>query len=161
MEPISNIVLIGVGATAATDLWALLRRRWLRVPAPNWALVGRWMVGVAQGRFVQARLAEVAPVPAEAAVGWSAHYLIGIAYAALLPMLWGAAWLRDPTPAPALLVGLATVLAPFLLMQPGMGLGVAARLAPQPWKSRLHSLLTHAVFGLGLYGSARLVAALS
>jgi hypothetical protein len=59
-----------------------------------------------------------------------------------------------------LLVGIATVLAPFLLMQPGMGLGVFARRAPHPWKARLHSLLMHAVFGLGLYASARLLVAL-
>jgi hypothetical protein len=160
MTRFANILLIGIGATAATDLWSLLRRRWLRMPAPDWALVGRWMAGVARGRFVRARIAEVAPVRGEAAIGWTAHYLIGIAYAAVLPMLWGEAWLRHPTPGPALLVGVGTVLAPFLLMQPGMGLGVAARLAPRPWKARLHSLLMHAVFGLGLYASARLVVAL-
>jgi hypothetical protein len=160
METFANILLIGLGATAATDLWSLLRRRWLRMPAPNWALVGRWMAGVAQGRFVHARLAEAAPVRGEAGIGWIAHYLIGIAYAALLPTLWGTPWLRNPTPGPALLVGIATVLAPFLLMQPGMGLGLAARFTPHPWKARLHSLLMHAVFGLGLYASARLVVAL-
>lgn len=161
MNPFANVLLIGLGATAATDLWSLLRRRWLKIPAPNWELVGRWMAGLAQGRFVHARIADAAPVRGEAAIGWTAHYLIGIAYAALLPMLWGLDWLRDPRPGPALLVGICTVLAPFLLMQPGMGLGVAARLVPQPGKARLHSLLMHAVFGLGLFASARFVVALS
>ena len=160
MNLIANVLSIGIGATALTDLWALLRRRWLWLPTPNWGLVGRWMAGMAHGRFVHARIADAAPVRGEAAIGWTAHYLIGIAYAALPPMLWGTGWLSHPTPGPALLVGVCTVLAPFLLMQPGMGLGVAARLAARPWHARLHSLLMHAVFGIGLYASARLVVAL-
>jgi hypothetical protein len=35
-----------------------------------------------------------------------------------------------------------------------MGLGIAARRAPNPAMARLHSLVTHAVFGLGLYLTA-------
>jgi hypothetical protein len=50
-----------------------------------------------------------------------------------------------------LLVGIGTVAAPFLLMQPGMGAGMAASRTPAPNAARLQSLLTHAVFGLGLY----------
>ena len=160
MNTFANVLLIGLGATAATDLWALLRRHWLRMPPPNWALVGRWMAGVPRGRLVHARIADATPVRGESALGWSAHYRIGLAYAALLPLQGGVGWRREPTPGPALRVGIGTVLAPFLLMQPGMGMGLAARLAPQPWKARLHSLLMHAVFGLGLYASARLVVAL-
>ena len=33
----------------------------------------------------------------------------------------------------------------------GMGAGIAASRTPTPWKNRLRSLLTHAVFGAGLY----------
>jgi hypothetical protein len=59
--------------------------------------------------------------------------------------------LHQPTLLPALGYGIATVTAPFLLMQPGMGAGVAARRTPRPDAARLQSLVTHAVFGLGLY----------
>jgi hypothetical protein len=55
---------------------------------------------------------------------------------------------------PALALGVATLAAPFLLMQPGMGAGIAASRTPRPGSARLHSLITHAVFGLGLYASA-------
>jgi len=55
---------------------------------------------------------------------------------------------------PALAVGIGTVAAPFFLMQPGMGAGIAASRTPRPNAARLQSLLTHAVFGLGLYVSA-------
>lgn len=46
--------------------------------------------------------------------------------------------------------------APFLLMQPGMGAGIAASRTPRPTIARLHSLLTHAIFGLGLYAASRI-----
>jgi hypothetical protein len=42
IEFLSRAVLIGFGATALLDLWALLLQRFFRVPAPNWGLVGRW-----------------------------------------------------------------------------------------------------------------------
>ena len=81
-------------------------------------------------------------------IGWTAHYLTGIAFAGILIGVFGTAWLG-----PALAVGIGTVIAPFFLMQPGMGAGIAASKMPRPNAARLQSLITHAVFGLGLYGA--------
>jgi hypothetical protein len=39
-------------------------------------------------------------------------------------------------------------------MQPSFGLGMAAARTPKPAQARLKSLVTHAVFGVGLYVSA-------
>ena len=93
----------------------------------------------------------------ESALGWGAHYLIGMAFASLM-LLWGEAWIRQPTLAPALLVGALTVAAPFLVMQPAMGAGIAASRTPRPGAARLQSLINHCVFGLGLYLSALAIA---
>ena len=73
---------------------------------------------------------------------------------------WGLAWARTPTPGPALLVGVATIAAPFLVLQPGMGAGIAASKTPRPWRARLRSLATHATFGVGLYLAGLVAAAL-
>ena len=51
----------------------------------------------------------------------------------------------------ALAFGIVTVLVPFLTLQPALGLGIASANAPHPWKARLRSLATHAVFGAGLW----------
>ena len=59
--------------------------------------------------------------------------------------------MRHPTLAPALIVGIGTVAAPFLLLQPGMGAGIAASRTPDPAAARMRSLVMHAVFGVGLY----------
>lgn len=156
MDVVVCTVLVGVGATVATDLWALVRRRVFGLALPNWGHVGRWIAHMRHGRFRHAAIARAEPVAHEAVLGWTAHYAIGMAFAALLPMLYGAAWFRSPSLLPALAVGIGTVLAPFLLMQPGMGAGLFASRTPRPGIARLHSLATHAIFGLGLYAAARL-----
>ena len=161
MEPMASTVLVGVGATALMDLWSLARRRLLGVPLPDYGHVGRWIGHMRHGRFRHQAIGRAAAVRHEAAIGWSVHYLIGIAYATLLPLLWGPAWLREPTLVPALAVGVGTVLAPFLLMQPGMGAGFFASRTPRPLVARIHSIATHAVFGLGLYLSASALRAIA
>lgn len=154
----AHAIAIGLGATAVMDAWVWLRRRWLGVPALNYAWVGRWVAHLPRGRFRHAPIAATPPVTGERAIGIIVHLLTGIAFAGILLALWGMPWVRQPTLAPALIVGIGSVAAPFLLMQPGMGAGVAARNTPHPTRARLHSLLTHAVFGVGLYLTAWILA---
>jgi hypothetical protein len=56
--------------------------------------------------------------------------------------------------APALLYGIGTVVFPFFVLQPSLGLGIASARSPRPARARLKSLATHAVFGAGLYACA-------
>lgn len=153
-EWILDAIAIGMGATAFMDLAALARKHLFGTPLANYALVGRWIAYMPHGRFIHRPIAASSPVIGEAAIGWAAHYGIGMIFAFLLLMLAGEEWARHPTVLPALAMGIASLAAPFLLMQPGMGLGVAARRMPHPGAARLRSLVTHSVFGLGLYGAA-------
>lgn len=157
MNLLYDSIVIGAGATAVMDLWATARTRLLDVPAPDYGLVGRWIGHLARGRFRHDAIRRSPPVRGEAAIGWTAHYAIGMGFAGALLAIAGGPWTRDPTPGPALAFGVATVLAPFLVLQPGMGAGIAARRTPRPWAARAQSLVTHAVFGLGLYSSALLL----
>ncbi|WP_428617727.1 DUF2938 domain-containing protein [Shewanella sp.] len=154
MTPLIDCLLIGLGATLIMDLWGLLRHPLLGMPLPSYYLVGRWLGHMPRGQFRHRAIAEAAPVPGETLIGWLAHYLIGVSFAALLLLVAGSKWLANPSLPPALAVGLVTVLAPFLLMQPAMGAGLAASRLPNPGPARLHSLITHGIFGLGLYLSA-------
>jgi hypothetical protein len=154
MDLLLSTLAIGAGATALVDLWAVVRTRLLDVPPPNYAYLGRWLAHMRHARFRHDAIAAARPMRGERAIGWIAHYAIGIAFAALLPAFWSAQWLRNPTPGPALIVGLFTVAAPFLLMQPGMGAGIAAHRTARPAAARMQSLVTHAIFGVGLYVTA-------
>ena len=126
MNNLLAISLIGIGATATMDLWSLLRKLLFGMTPPNYAMVGRWLAYMPQGKFRHTAIAASAPIRGEHFIGWTAHYVIGIAFAAALVAIAGEPWISHPTLGPALAVGVATVAAPFLLMQPGMGAGIAA-----------------------------------
>lgn len=143
--------LVGAGATATMDIWVAIRQRLFGLPALSYALVGRWLAYLLRGRFHHASIAASPQVRGEGAIGWIAHYLIGILFAAVLLTVRGIGWVCDPKVLPALSVGIGSVLAPFLIMQPGMGAGIAASRTSRPGAARLQSVITHAVFGLGLY----------
>ncbi len=153
-----SVLVLGIGATLVMDLWGLVRRALFGVPTPDYRLVGRWLAHMRHGQFVHRPIAASAPVAGESLLGWAFHYTVGIAFAALLVGLEGRAWMAQPTLLPALAVGLATVVAPLLLLQPGMGTGIAASKVPRPWHARFHSVVTHLVFGAGLYLSALMLA---
>src|SRR5690348_7177624 len=160
MDYLMGSLAIGIGATALVDVWALIRRRLFEIALPDYALVGRWIGHMARGRFRHESIARAAPIRSERLIGWVVHYATGIIFAGILSGIGGPAWMHKPTPPLALLVGIATVAAPFLLMQPGMGAGIAASRTPRPKAARVQSLLTHTVFGVGLFLSALLVSAL-
>jgi hypothetical protein len=99
-------------------------------------------------------------VRGELVLGWCAQHAIVVAFAALLLVSRGHDWAHHPTLAPALVMGLVTLLAPFLVMQPAMGLGVAASTTPKPNAARLRSVAAHTACGVGLYASAWIAALL-
>jgi hypothetical protein len=145
---------VGLGATAFMDLWALLLWRSFGVPLANYCLVGRWFCHMPKGAFAHTSIANASPKRLECAVGWIAHYVIGVAYAIGFVALVSGAWLLRPAFLPALVFGIATVLVPFLVMQPAFGLGIAASKTPSPLYARLKSLMAHTAFAVGLYVSA-------
>ena len=145
-----KLVLIGVGATAVMDAWSVIQKA-LGIPTLDYAMVGRWAGHVFRGKLMHSSIANARPVRGEVVLGWGIHYAVGIIFAAALVGIFGIRWLHTPTWLPALIVGVITVVIPFFVMQPAMGAGIAASRTPTPWKNRLRSLLTHAVFGAGLY----------
>jgi Protein of unknown function (DUF2938) len=143
--------LAGIGATLLIDLWALLLRRGFGIPSLDYCLLGRWLLHMPAGTFAHPSIGAAPRKPSECTVGWTAHYLIGTTFGVLFVLLVSGTWLERPTLLPALAFGVVTVLVPFLVMQPSFGLGVAASRTPRPNQARLKSLMTHTVFGVGLY----------
>lgn len=148
---------IGIGATVVMDLWGLLLRR-LGVATLNFAMVGRWAGHLLNGCLRHQAIAKAEPVRNELAWGWAIHYAIGVLFAMLLVAVVGEGWLLAPTLLPAVVVGVGTVVAPLCFMQPVMGAGFFASRTPTPARNCLKSLVTHFVFGVGLFLSAGLLA---
>lgn len=147
-------ILVGVGATLVMDVWALFLRRAFNIPSLNFCLVGRWLRHMSAGTFKHVNIAAAAKQPAECTLGWLVHYFTGITSALILVIATSGEWLEHPSLLPALLVGICAVLLPFFVMQPSFGLGIAAAKTSNPTQARLKTLITHTVFGVGLYVSA-------
>lgn len=153
---ITNAVIIGIGATIVMDLWGILLKSILGIVPLNYALVGRWLTYIPKGMISHNNIHTVKPVALEALIGWVVHYLIGIVFSTVLVILMGNTWLTSPSIVPAIIFGSFTVVFPYFIMQPCLGLGIAAAKTPKPNVARFRSLLTHTIFGLGLYFSAKL-----
>lgn len=155
--PFLSAIIMGLGATLTFDLWGQLLKHTLKITPSNICLVGRWLRTMPEGTFRHANIAAAPPKSAECTVGWIAHYLIGITFAVVFVALAGGDWLQNPTPLPAIAFGVSTVLAPFAIMQPAFGLGLAASRTPNPAQARVRSLMNHTAFGAGLYFAAWLL----
>lgn len=152
-ELVLRTVLIGIGATLVMDAWAFVLRRF-GVPSLSFALLGRWIGHLREGQWLHESIGKAAPVRGELVIGWCAHYSIGITFSAVLLATFGLPWARSPSLLPALIVGVATVLAPWFVLQPAMGAGIASSKTATPLFNSLKSLVTHAIYGLGLYLAA-------
>jgi hypothetical protein len=153
LEFAARSILIGAGATLVMDAWGAALRR-LGIRTLNFALLGRWAGHLPRGRWSHASIADADPVRHELLLGWCTHYAIGVSFAALLLATCGLGWARFPTLLPALCIGVVTVLGPLVVLQPALGAGIAFSKTPRPVFNSLKSLLTHTIFGLGLFLAA-------
>jgi hypothetical protein len=159
LDLVVRLIAIGVAGSAAMDLWSAVLRRRFGVPTLDYRLLGRWIGRMPTGRFVHERIGAAEPVPGERAIGWLAHYAIGVTFVFVLFAIWGRAWLEAPSIWPALAIGLGTIVAPWFVMQPAMGAGFAGSRSPNPTATRLRNLGTHTVYGIGLSVAAVAIAA--
>ncbi len=148
---------IGVGASVLMDVWNFLLKRVVGIPSLSYCLLGRWLLHMPQGRFSHVSISAAPQRRFECSAGWLAHYSIGVAFALVFLAIQSGDWLAQPTVSPALVYGIVTVVFPLFIMQPALGLGIAASKTPKPSQARLKSLATHTVFGIGLYLCALVV----
>jgi hypothetical protein len=150
-------VFIGVGATVVMDIYAIILKQFFSIKSLDYGILERWIGHFSHGQFYHKNITQSTPIKGEKIIGGITHYLIGITFSALLIFIWGIEWTKNPTIFPALIIGILTVAAPFFIMQPAFGFGIAASKTPNPKVARIKSLLTHSVYGVGLYLSALLL----
>lgn len=156
---ILKTAITGIGATLVMDLWSFCQKHLLKVPPLNYALVGRWILWLPRGKLCHNTIISTPGIHGELFTGWVFHYLTGIVFAFVPLVLNGSGWLNAPSLTTGLLAGALTLFAPFILLQPALGFGLAASRTPRPWLARMFSAIAHLVFGLGLYIAALVVRA--
>jgi hypothetical protein len=113
------------------------------------------------GKFTHKSIGSSPPIVHESILGWVFHYVVGCIYAALYLAYVNIAHVGQPTLVSAVLFGLVTILSPWLLMQPALGLGICASKAPRPTLVRMQNVIIHTIFGLVLYYSYQVPNALA
>jgi Protein of unknown function (DUF2938) len=144
-------ISIGIVATVCIDIWAAIAKYGLGLPTANWGMVGRWFGHMARGIFVHRPISGAPPIRNELAIGWIGHYVIGAFYGSAYLYIVQAVLSAQPSVISGLGFGLATLFAPWLIMQPAMGAGVFASRTPRPAVARLMNVSMHALFGVSLY----------
>lgn len=151
MEFIFKILFIGIVATIVIDLWATFSNKFLNFPRTNWAMVGRWLGHIPSGRLTHTSISSSPEIIRENLLGWVFHYFIGVVYAFFYIGFIVLAMGSEPSALSAWLFGLVTILSPWFIMQPSLGMGICASRTPKPNMVRLQNLAIHSIFGLTLY----------
>lgn len=151
-------LIIGLVGTLVFDLWNILAQRVLGIRAPNWSILGKWILAPFTGDRRRITPATVF-TPAQSYLGAAAHYAVGAGFGLALVLVMGAQWIAQPTVVAAVTAGVVSTLPAWLIIMPALGHGVAAARLPTRNKVRAATLVSHAVMGLGFYLGALMVLA--
>ena len=151
MDIVIQGLLVGIIATIGMDIWAAVAKHGLHLPTADWALVGRWFGHLPRGVFFHTAIVGSPKVSHELAIGWVAHYCTGMVYGAAYLSIVQLLISATPSLAFAPVFGLVTLIAPWLVLQPGMGARAFTSKMPHPGPIRLINLSMHGVFGTCLY----------
>ena len=146
-----NGIISGIVATIFFDLFQIAVLFAYGGKKSNWALVGRYFIGVARMQFVQNDLINSNEEKNELIIGYFAHYLIGaifgVAYTVINFILYDS-----PSFYLALTVGFITVLFGWCVMMPfAFNIGFFGSKMDDQKKILVQNLLAHYFFGTGLY----------
>ncbi len=146
----SQIAIVGIGACVVFDVWQRIFQWFTAIPPSNWAMVGRWTIGLlTSGQLI---LRNLEPPPNrlnELCVGWFVHYIIAVMYAAIFKLLMKANILAAGF-LDGLLFGVVSVVVPWLFFLPCLGKGVMGRLTPNPPLVCALALMMHSIFGVAI-----------
>ncbi|SEB81547.1 Protein of unknown function [Tenacibaculum sp. MAR_2009_124] len=156
MKTILHVILVGIGGTLTMDIYSLILKMF-QVKTLDYRFVGRWIGHFPKGKFFHKKIMDSSIIPYEQIMGWVAHYFIGISFSFLLFFIFGKKWFQAPTFSTAIIIGIVTIIAPFFILQPAFGFGIAGSNLPNPNKARMMSLIIHCVYGIGLYFSAIII----
>ena len=150
MTTLINVLIIAFVANIVMDVYEFLLERLLG-KTRDWHLVGRWVANIPKGSFILDTNDETLAIPGELALGWIFHYVVGIAYVGVY--LFGVEYIlgEPPSVVSAIGFGVITVVAPWFILMPGLGVGMFAINAGRANFVRAASLSVHAVFGIGIF----------
>jgi hypothetical protein len=151
MNILTETFFIGIIATLFMDIWALFIKRVFKIRGLDYALLGRWGGHMIKGQFYHKNIMNADYVKGEKTIGYFLHYSIGVLFAALLTIGPFQSWRTNYSMVIPIIIGISTSAAPFFIMQPMFGFGIAGAKLTSPNLARAKSLMAHTSYGIGLY----------
>ncbi|MEY8869020.1 DUF2938 family protein [Meridianimaribacter flavus] len=156
MKIVCKTILVGIAATLFIDFWKLIAV-FFEIQSRGVLFLGRWLIYISNGQFLHDTIIQTPSVENEKIYGLIGHYLIGVIFAFLLPLLYGRKWFSKPTLLPSFIVGIVSLLPAIFIIQPLFGFGIAFSKLPNSSQYLLKVFIIHIVYGFGLYLSAMLI----
>lgn len=66
------------------DLWAIILKQFFGIKSLDYSMLGQWIGYLLHGQFSHKNITTTTAIKGEKIIGWTAHYIIGITFAALL-----------------------------------------------------------------------------
>ncbi|WP_395687799.1 DUF2938 family protein [Aestuariivirga sp.] len=143
------IITAAVAATTA-DAGRFVYQAISGMAPVNWSVSGRWFLMVLSGQPFVPDMAAAPALPHELLAGHAAYYTISLVFAAAYLLLLDRVWKHPPSLLNGLAFGWVTMIFPFFIQMPAMGMGVFASHTATPLLIVLRTLVHHSSFGLGL-----------
>jgi len=147
-------ICAGVAATATMDVFAILFNRMGLTAGAKGKWVGRWYLGLLQGRLTHDDIAAYPEQAGEKQAALVGHYVIGAVLAVIYFV--AAHWLSVAPESffPAVGYGLITCVFPWFLVLPALGFGACGWKGPPELKLFRSTVMNHLSYGLGLWWTA-------
>ena len=144
-----RILVTGLAGATAADIGRTLYQSITGFPSVNWSITGRWFLMVLQGQPDVPDVAGAPMQPYEMLAGHAAYYTISVVFAGFYLLLLRSAR-REATLWNGLVFGWVTMVFPFFVQMPLMGMGMLASDTATPGLIIGRTLVHHSCFGLGL-----------
>ena len=146
-----NGIFSGIVATLFFDIFQIALSFAYGANKSNWALIGRYFIGITRMQFIQNNLINENEEKNELIIGYFVHYIIGaifgITYTVINFVLYDS-----PSFYLALSVGFITVLFGWCFIMPfAFNMGFFASKMDDQKRILVQNLLAHYFFGTGLY----------
>jgi len=146
-----DILVVGIAATLAMDIWQRIANLIFGIPPSNWGLIGRWAAYLPEGQVYHESIVDTPSVANENLIGWLVHYGVGITYGAIYLFLVYYVLGTGPGFFTAMGFALAALVVTWFFMEPALGAGMMAKNLPKTNEVRLYDISCHMSFGLGLF----------
>jgi hypothetical protein len=143
-------LMAGIAAATAADAGRTLYQLATGFPPVNWSVSGRWFLMALSGQPYVPNIGAAPTLPNELLAGHIAYYTISILFAAVYLLALSQIFKRKPSVRNGLLFGWITMIFPFFVQMPAMGMGILALNTTTPVLIMLRTVVHHSSFGLGL-----------